>query len=91
MDITAQKSQHIDEFVEIPLDYVVTVCDHAPENCPWFPAHCKVLHVGFQDPPRMAAAVKETGGSAEEQLDCYRVVRDQIRAFVETLPGVLDR
>jgi arsenate reductase len=89
VDITSQKSQHIDEFVDQKLDYVITVCDHAHENCPWFPAGCEVLHIGFQDPPRMAAAVKESGGSAEEQLDCYRVVRDQIKAFVETLPESL--
>jgi len=86
VDITSQKSQHIDEFVDQKLDYVITVCDHAHENCPWFPADCEVLHIGFQDPPRMAAAVAESGGSAEEQLDCYRVVRDQIKAFVESLP-----
>jgi len=90
IDITPQKSQHIDEFIDVKLDYVITVCDHAHENCPWFPADCEVLHVGFQDPPRMAKAVAETGGSEEEQLDCYRTVRDQIKAFVETLPGSLN-
>jgi len=90
IDITPQKSQHIDEFIDVKLDYVITVCDHAHENCPWFPADCEVLHVGFQDPPRMAKAVAETGGSEEEQLDCYRAVRDQIKAFVETLPGSLN-
>jgi len=89
VDITPQKSQHIDEFKEVKLDYVITVCDHAHENCPWFPADCEVLHVGFQDPPRMAKAVAETGGSEEEQLDCYRAVRDQIKAYVETLPASL--
>ena len=54
VDITAQRSQHIDEFKDVKLDYVITVCDHAHENCPWFPADCKVLHIGFRDPPRMA-------------------------------------
>jgi len=89
VDITTQRSQHIDEFIDVKLDYVITVCDHAHENCPWFPANCEVLHIGFQDPPRMAKAVAETGGSEEEQLDCYRAVRDQIKAFVETLPESL--
>jgi len=91
VDITPQKSQHIDEFKDTKLDYVITVCDHAHENCPWFPADCEVLHVGFQDPPRMAKAVAETGGTEEEQLDCYRAVRDQIKAFVETLPASLNQ
>lgn len=90
VDISGQKSQHIDEFKEIPLDYVITVCGHAHETCPWFPADCKVIHVGFPDPPRMARELAEKGGSEEEQLDCYRQVRDQIKAFVATLPGVLE-
>ena len=91
VDITTQKSQHIDEFLDVKLDYIVTVCDHAHENCPWFPADCKVLHVGFLDPPRMAKAVAETGGDEEAQLDCYRAVRDEIKAFVESLPGALEK
>jgi len=91
VDISSQQSQHIDEFKDVKLDCVITVCDHAHENCPWFPADCDVLHVSFQDPPRMAATVAETGGSEEEQLDCYRVVRDQIKAFVESLPESLKR
>ncbi|MEN7972589.1 MAG: arsenate reductase ArsC [Verrucomicrobiota bacterium] len=91
VDITSQKSQHIDEFKDVELDIVITVCDHAHENCPWFPADCKVIHHTFMDPPRMAAAVAETGGGEEEQLDCYRVVRDQIKAFVESLPDALEK
>ncbi len=91
VDITTQKSQHIDEFRDVKLDYVITVCNHAHETCPWFPADCEVLHVGFEDPPRMAKAVAETGGSDEEQLDCYRAVRDQIKQYVETLPESLKK
>lgn len=89
VDITTQKSQHIDEFKEVKLDYIITVCNHAHETCPWFPADCKVIHVGFRDPPKMARELAEQGGSEEEQLDCYRSVRDEIRAFVETLPASL--
>jgi arsenate reductase len=91
VDITPQKSQHIDEFKEVKLDYVITVCNHAHETCPWFPADCKVIHVGFPDPPKMAKELAEKGGSEEEQLDCYRTVRDEIKAFVETLPEVLEQ
>lgn len=89
VDITGQQSQHIEEFREVKLDYVITVCGHAHETCPWFPADCEVIHVGFQDPPRMAKDLAEKGGTDEEQLDCYRTVRDEIKAFVETLPGFL--
>ena len=91
IDITTQKSQHIDDFKEVKLDYVITVCNHAHEACPWFPTNCEVIHVGFQDPPKMARELAEKGGSEEEQLDCYRTVRDEIKAFVETLPDFLTK
>jgi arsenate reductase len=91
VDISGQKSQHIDEFKATTFDYVITVCNHAHETCPWFPADCKVIHIGFQDPPKMAKELAAKGGSEEEQLDCYRSVRDEIRAFVETLPGSLNK
>ena len=89
VDISSQQSQHIDEFRDMRLDYVVTVCAHAHETCPYFPGSAKVIHVGFDDPPRMAEAVAAKGGTEEEQIDCYRRVRDEIKAFIETLPEVL--
>jgi arsenate reductase len=61
---------------------VVTVCGHADENCPFFPAKTKVLHRGFDDPPKLAAGAADH----EEELGHYRRVRDEIRSFVETLP-----
>ncbi len=88
-DISGHKSQHIEEFADVDLDVVVTVCGHAHETCPFFPANCKVVHVGFPDPPAMARELAANGASEEEQLDCYRNVRDEIRAFVETLPDAL--
>ncbi len=89
VDITSQKSQHIDEFKDEKIDVVITVCAHAHETCPFFPGHAKVIHVGFNDPPKMAKELAEQGASEEEQLACYRSVRDEIKAFVETLPGYL--
>ena len=89
VDISGHKSQHIDEFKDVELDVVVTVCGHAHENCPYFPGDCKVVHVGFNDPPRMAKELAENGASEEEQLECYRQVRDEIKAYVETLPEAL--
>lgn len=90
VDISGHRSQHIDEFRDVALDYVVTVCGHAHETCPYFPAGCKVVHVGFQDPPRMARELAEQGATEEAQLECYRTVRDEIRRFVESLPAGLE-
>ena len=86
VDISSHHSKHVDELKDVPLDYVVTVCGHANETCPMFPGKTKVVHVGFDDPPQLAkGAVSE-----EEALNHYRRVRDEIRAFVETLPASLD-
>jgi arsenate reductase len=89
VDISSQTSQLIDEFKETPLDVVVTVCGHAHETCPWFPADCTVKHVGFEDPPKLARELAAQGASEDEQLEPYRRVRDEIKAFVETLPASL--
>ena len=86
VDISAQRSQHIDEFRDVPLDHVITVCSHAHESCPVFSGETKVTHIGFDDPPRLA----KIAATEEEALDYYRRVRDQIRVFVETLPEALD-
>ena len=83
VDISAQRSQNITEFAGVSLDAVVTVCDHARELCPVFPGSTRVVHVGFDDPPHLARDVE----SDDEALPHYRRVRDEIRTFVETLPG----
>jgi arsenate reductase len=85
VDISGHRSQLLSEFAAVDFDYVVTVCSHAHESCPLFPGKAKVVHVGFDDPPRLAAAVE----GDEAKLDCYRRVRDQIRAYIETLPESL--
>ena len=87
VDISAQRSKHVGELLEVPFDYVVTVCDHANEHCPVFPRRVKHVHVGFEDPPRLAGTAK----TEEEALAHYRRVRDEIRAFVETLPVALGK
>jgi hypothetical protein len=68
---------------DVPFDYVVTVCDHAHQRCPVFPGRTRVVHAGFDDPPRMAREAE----AEEEALHHYHRVRDEIRAFVEKLPG----
>ena len=89
VDISSHLSRSIDEYADIDFDFVVTVCGHANENCPIFPGKTKIVHVGFQDPPQLAKEIKIHGGDKNAQLDCYRKVRDQIRAFVETIPDCL--
>ena len=85
VDISSLASQHVDEFKDVDLDYVVTVCDHAHEHCPNFGGVTKVVHVGFEDPPRWAREAQ----TEKEALDCYRRVRDEIRDFIRTLPAFL--
>ena len=91
VDISAHKCKHIDEFKDVQLDVVITVCGHAHETCPFFPGNCKVIHIGFDDPPKMAKELADKGASEEEQLECYRKVRDEIKAFIETLPEALNQ
>lgn len=79
VDISGHHSKHMDELKAVPLDYVVTVCDHANESCPLFPGKTKIIHVGFDDPPRLAKDAK----TEEEALGHYRRVRDEIRHFIE--------
>jgi arsenate reductase len=86
VDISKHTSKNVNMLLDVPFDFVVTVCGHANENCPFFPGDAKVVHVGFQDPPAMAKLVE----GEEEKLACYRRVRDEIRAFVESLPASLD-
>jgi arsenate reductase len=85
VDISNHHSKLLQELSDIEFDYVITVCGHAHESCPLFTGNTTVLHVGFDDPPRLAAACK----SEAEKLDCYRRVRDEIKKFVETLPQSL--
>lgn len=89
VDISSHTSQLLSEFDDINFDVVVTVCGHAHETCPYFPGNAKVVHVGFPDPPAMAKELAENGASEEEQLECYRNVRDEIKAYIETLPEAL--
>ena len=86
MDISHHRSKHVSEVMNIPFDYVITVCDHARESCPLFPRHVEKIHVAFDDPPSLAKSAK----TEEETLNIYRRVRDEIRAFVESLPDSLN-
>ena len=82
VDISSHCSKHIDELKGIEFDYVVTLCDHASENCPMFPGRVKIVHVGFDDPSKLTTEANDE----QEKLNCYRRVRDEIRVFVKKLP-----
>ena len=87
VDLSGHRSKHLDEILDVGLDWVVTVCDHANESCPVFPRDVNRTHVGFDDPPRLAAEAN----TENEALAHYRRVRDEIRVFVEKLPERLGR
>jgi arsenate reductase len=87
VDISRHRSKNVSELMAVPFDYVVTVCGHAHETCPMFPGKAKVVHVAFDDPPRLA----KSAATEEEALAHYRRVRDVIRRFVETLPESLEK
>jgi arsenate reductase len=84
VDISNHRSHLIEELPVQKFDYVITLCGHANENCPYFPG--KNIHRGFEDPPKLAAGA----GTEEEKLVHYRVVRDAIKNFIETLPQSLE-
>lgn len=85
VDISGHQSTGVETFMDMDLDYVVTVCGHAHETCPLFTGKAEVKHVGFDDPPALAA----DAASEEEALVHYRRVRDEIKAFVLKMPEVL--
>lgn len=84
VDITGHSIKRPED-IGIEFDFVVTVCDSAKESCPIFPARTRVIHIGFDDPPQLAKGAK----SDEEAMPHYRRVRDDIRAFILTIPESL--
>lgn len=87
VDISAHRSKHVSELQDLAFDYVITVCGDVQESCPIFPGKANVVHVGFDDPPKLA----RTARTEDEALAHYRRVRDEIRSFVEQLPDSLQR
>jgi arsenate reductase len=87
VDISSHASKKVSDLAGIEFDHVITVCGHAAETCPFFPGTTRVTHAGFEDPPLLA----RDAATEEEALAHYRRVRDEIRAFVETLPGSLEK
>ena len=83
VDISDQQSQLLTELPIRTFDWVITLCGHADETCPFFPG--QKIHVGFDDPPKLAKLAE----TEEDRLAPYRLVRDEIRDFIMTLPAAL--
>src|SRR5580704_3460748 len=75
IDISGQRSKHVDAFEGKRFDYVITVCDNARETCPVFFGAAKPLHQSFEDPPEPRV------GTEEERMTIFRRVRDELRAY----------
>ncbi len=86
IDISSHRSKTVGDLAGRRFDYVVTVCDRAHETCPYFPAKTKVIHRGFDDPPRLA----QNAASDEEIAAHYRRVRDEIKEFILSFPEEAD-
>ena len=85
VDISTHRSKGLTEVLAIPFDLVFTVCDQAQESCPIFPGRATLRHAGFEDPPRLAREADDE----EQALTIYRRIRDEVRAFVESLESDL--
>ncbi|GAC1304534.1 MAG: arsenate reductase ArsC [Mucilaginibacter sp.] len=76
IDISHHTSNNVDEYADVTFDYVITVCDNAKENCPWFPTTAERFHHNFTDPAKAT-------GTAGQVMDEFRKVRDEIKAYAE--------
>ena len=71
IDISDQKSKNINQYIDSKFDYVITVCDNAKENCPYFPGGATYLHWSLPDPDIFI-------GNEEDRINEFRKVRDAI-------------
>jgi arsenate reductase len=74
IDISNHTSNHVDEYLAIPFDMVITVCDNAKEACPFFPGNVERFHYNFPDPAKAT-------GNPEEVMDEFRRVREMIKVY----------
>jgi arsenate reductase len=76
IDISAHTSNDIDEYLDIDFDFVITVCDNAKENCPYFPTQAKRFHYNFPDPAKAS-------GTETEVRAQFQIVRNMIKKYSE--------
>lgn len=83
IDISVNRSKAVDEFRNIKIDFVLTVCNNAKENCPYFPAKTKLIHYSFKDPA-------DVEGDEEMRVAAFRKVRDQINIYLPEFLKVIE-
>ena len=82
IDISGHTSNHVDEYQGVSWDYIITVCDHANENCPFIPAPNAVrLHHNFSDPSKVSGTDTEIHAAFEKTRN---EIKDYCRKFIET-------
>ena len=90
IDVSGHTSDNVSRYLDSGIEVVVSVCGHADKNCPVFPGQVRRVHQGFDDPPALARELAAQGATGDALLEPYRRVRDEIRQWVETLPGALE-
>ena len=79
IDISEHTSNHVDEYLNIPFDHIITVCDHAQENCPYIPSEkAQRWHKNFSDPSKIKSE------DENEILKAFAATRDEIKAYCKT-------
>lgn len=78
IDISNHTSNHVDEYMDIDFNYIITVCDHANENCPFIPApNAERLHHNFFDPSKL-------DGSETEVHAAFKKARNEIKEYMQS-------
>jgi arsenate reductase len=76
IDISKYSSNHLNEYIDIDIDFVLTVCDNANEKCPIFPSATSVIHKSFKDPA-------DATGTYSEIINQYSSVRDELKNYIK--------
>jgi len=76
IDIRSHWSKSLNEFLEQPIETVITVCGHADQVCPMFPGQVNRFHWGFDDP-------SQAQGARADRLAAFRRARDQMKEKFE--------
>jgi arsenate reductase len=81
IDISKHTSNNINEYQDVAFDYVITVCDHAREVCPFFPSDAKKFHYNFPDPAKATGTEAEINAAFERVRD---MIKQYSKEFIET-------
>ena len=81
IDISNNRSKSIDEFADKKIDFILTVCNNAKENCPYFPAQTKIIQHTFEDPA-------DVEGDEKTRINAFKRIRDEINEY---LPSFLNQ